>query len=81
MEVDGKPRSVVAYVTLEGYLVRAGKVPFVSTGSHHHHIFVYLEVDKRNSYKVQVKDMGNRKKDGDRLDLIHLTSTSICIAF
>jgi len=40
-----------------------------------------LEVDKRNSYKVQVKDMGNRKKDGERLDLIHLTSTSICITF
>jgi len=38
---------------------------------HRHHIFVYREVDKRNSCKVEVKNMGNRKEDGERLDLIH----------
>jgi len=25
---------------------------------HHHHIFVYLEVDKRNLYKVEVNKYG-----------------------
>jgi len=34
--------------------------------SYHHHIFVYLEVDKRNSYKLyKYTDKGNRKMVND----------------
>jgi len=66
-------RSVFGLLNCSYFIFMFCKTLSSSSSSSHIRLF--------RSWQTQLIQSTNSKKDGERLDLIHLTSTSICIAF